>query len=353
MKLPIIVRDKLLNFTCEALGLQEPASLRLSPLRGRGSDREYYRVEIDSGVQGATRAPGMGNRRHSVIVVHYDPKRLENVYYADIGEFLRGIDLPVPQLFRHDPAQCLIVMQDLGSKDLWSFRNAAWKTRKRLYEKTLVVVHRLHTFPEKEFPSNRVALMGGFSLDLYRWEQDYFRDHFVKGFCEIQLEALFGRELERELSALATRLLDTQRSLVHRDLQSQNVMICEGEPFLIDFQGMRFGSPFYDLGSLLCDPYVNFSEQERDQLLYFYYGLAAQALDWLAFRNCFWEASTQRLMQALGAYGFLGLKRGLNAFLRHIPSGLDNLQNAAANLPSLPLLRELLERCRAAIGESE
>ena len=171
--------------------------------------------------------------------------------------------------------------------------------------------------------------MEGFGPDLYRWERDYFRDHFVRDVCGIELEPSFERELEAELSSLAERLAGTRRSLVHRDLQSQNVMIRDGEPFLIDFQGMRFGSPFYDLGSLLCDPYVNFSDSEQDELLSFYYGLSKWDLDWATFQNTFWEASAQRLMQALGAYGFLGLKKGLKAFLEHIPAGLRNLQRAA------------------------
>ncbi len=126
------------------------------------------------------------------------------------------------------------------------------------------------------------------------------------------------------------------RSLIHRDLQSQNVMIRNGEPFLIDFQGMRFGSPFYDLGSLLCDPYVNFPNGERDELLFFYYGLSKWNLDWTTFQNTFWEASAQRLMQALGAYGFLGQKKGLKAYLEHIPAGLHNLHLAASQVSSLP-----------------
>jgi len=84
----------------------------------------------------------------------------------------------------------------------------------------------------------------------------------------------FEQELEAELSALAERIGSTVRCLVHRDLQSHNVMIRDGEPLFIDFQGMRFGSPFYDLGSLLCDPYVNLSESELDELLSFYYGLS-------------------------------------------------------------------------------
>jgi hypothetical protein len=123
-------------------------------------------------------------------------------------------------------------------------------------------------------------------------------------------------------------------------------MIRERQPFLIDFQGMRFGSPFYDLGSLLCDPYVSFSDSEREELLYFYYKLGTRDLDWTSFRKTFWEASAQRLMQALGAYGFLGLKKGIKTFLDYIPHGLHNLRHAASQVASLPCLLELTRECQ-------
>jgi len=255
----------------------------------------------------------------------------------------------VPRVFRHDPANSLIVMEDLGDIDLWFLRETAWETRRALYQKTLMIVHRLHSLLESDFSSSRVRLMEGFGPDLYRWERDYFRDHFVKDVCRIESEAPFDRELEAELSSLAERLAGTRRSLVHRDLQSQNVMVRDGAPFLIDFQGMRLGSPFYDLGSLLCDPYVNFSDSERQELLFFYYGLSTWGLDWNAFRNTFWEASAQRLMQALGAYGFLGLTKGLPSFLEHIPAGLRNLHHATMEAASLPRLRELTLTCQRLI----
>jgi len=143
------------------------------------------------------------------------------------------------------------------------------------------------------------------------------------------------------------------RCLVHRDLQSQNVMIRDGEPFLIDFQGMRFGNPFYDLGSLLCDPYVDFLDREREELLSFYSGLFKGSLDQGSFWNYFWEASAQRLMQALGAYGFLGIKKGLTAFLDYIPAGLRNLRLAAAYVPYLSHLRELSLSCLQALEKKK
>ena len=330
-------RDQMIGFSREALGLSGSVSLKLSPLEGRGSDRSFFRLGWD--------------RKDSAILVHYDPKRIENTYYADIAAFLRDSGVPVPRLIRHDPNRCLIVMEDLGDTDLWSFRKTAWEIRRVLYQKTLFIVFRLHCFLEKDFPSARVKLAESFGTDLYRWERDYFRDHFVTGVCGIELKHSFESELEAELSGLAERLSGTRRSLVHRDLQSQNVMIRDGEPFLIDFQGMRFGSPFYDLGSLLCDSYVEFSDSERDELLSFYFRLSKWDLDWEAFGNTFWMASVQRLMQALGAYGFLGLKKGLKAYLEHIPAGLRNLQLAVSHVTSLPCLQEIAEACKKVLDE--
>jgi N-acetylmuramate 1-kinase len=328
--------DAMIAFAREALGLPSSTFLRLSPLTERGSERAYFRLEWGSG--------------STAILAHYDPRRSENAHYVDIAGFLVAQGIPVPQVVRHDPAACLVVMEDLGTRDLWSYREEAWETRRALYRKTLSVVHRLHSFPAADFPHGRVKLMESFGPDLYRWERDYFRDHFVSGLCGIEMEPHLFRELETELSALAGRLEGTPVCLVHRDLQSQNVMIRDGEPFLIDFQGMRLGSPFYDVGSLLYDPYVDFSDAGRLDLLSFYYDLSGWDVDWVTFQDHFWEASAQRLMQALGAYGFLGAKKGLTTFLAHVPAALDNILCATAHVSTLPRLREVAERCQSTNG---
>ena len=326
--------DDMIRFVRKALGLSETVAIQISPLEGRGSDRTFFRVKWTGG--------------DSAILIHYDPKRVENAYYADIAVFLRDIKVPVPRLILHDPTASLILMEDVGDKDLYSFDKTPWETRRILYQKTLAIIQKLHSFPENNFPSTRVRLMEGFGQDLYKWERNYFKDHFVRDVCRIELDHSFGGKLEAELSSLAEQLLATKRCLVHRDLQSQNVMVRDGEPFLIDFQGMRFGNLFYDLGSLLYDPYVNLTSKQHEELLYFYYNLSSD-LDWIVFENNFWEASAQRLMQALGAYGFLGLKKGLKTFLNHVPAGLHHLLDATSRVTSLPLLHALCLKCERAI----
>ena len=325
----------MIDFVREALGFSESVPIELLPFEGRGSDRDFYRLKW--------------SHQDLAILIHYNPRRVENRYYADIATFLRRIEVSVPRMIRHDPNRCLIVMEDLGDTDLWSLRKTPWETRRPLYEKTIAVAHRLHSFRMKDFPSSRVRIMEGFGPNLFRWERTYFRENFVSDVCSIKLDPPVWQELETELIKLAERLSGTGRCLVHRDLQSQNVMIRDEEPFLIDFQGMCFGTLFYDLGSLLCDPYVEFSENEREELLAFYYGMSRRNIDWEAFRNYFWEASAQRLMQALGAYGFLGLKKGLRAYLDHIPAGLRHLHLATTRAASLPRLRDLCAACEEAI----
>jgi len=131
------ITEDMISFCRESLGLPESVSMELSPLEGRGSDRTFFRLKW--------------NHKGSAIVVHYDPKRVENTYYAEIAAFLREIDIPVPRLIRHDRPNCLIVMEDLGDKDLWSLRETPWENRRDLYRKTLTIVRRLHSFRKRTF----------------------------------------------------------------------------------------------------------------------------------------------------------------------------------------------------------
>lgn len=329
-----LISGEAIEFVRKTLNLSEATPLETTPLGKRGSDRAFFRL-----------AWGTGD---SVVLVDYDPKRQENCYHAEIGRFLREIGVPAPLVIGHDPLNHITLMEDLGEIDLWSLRNVEEDTRKNLYQQTVAAMERLHAFPEKSFPTARVRLMSPFDAGLYRWERDYFREYFVKTVCLLELDRGVADSLEAELSGLAERLMAGPRCLVHRDLQSQNVMIKEGKPVFIDFQGMRFGSPFYDLGSFLCDPYMEFNEEERNSHLSLYYDLSGWGCNRGTFEDHFWEASTQRLMQALGAYGFLGLSKGLATFLDHIPAGLHNLEVAAGHVSTLSTLRDLLQRCRTA-----
>ncbi len=332
-----IATNEYRQFIRRALKLGGAEEVRLLLIFAGGSDRVFYRVRRGNGA--------------SFVFMHYQSSREENMHYAAIAEFLRSRGIAVPGIIGHDAARGFILMEDLGERDLWSFRGAPWEERRVLYRKTLDLVRKLHALTPGDIPGKAVPLMEAFSPDLYRWERDYFLRHFVEGICGIHLGPGDAGKLEQELAALAGRVDAAARNLIHRDLQSRNVMISGGEPALIDFQGMRFGSLLYDLGSLLYDPYVSFTDEEQLDLLSYYYRFSGQTLNWEKFQSAFREASAQRLMQALGAYGFLGVKRGLKDFLGHIPRGLDDLIDAARRSEDLPRLRDLVALCREKIAK--
>ncbi len=325
------LHNEMLQFVRGALGLGRTDTVHAMSVARGGSIRSFHRIRY-------------GNN-DSVIFMHYDRCLEENNYYAAIAAFLREIDIPVPHIMAHDPARGFIVMEDLGDKDLWSFRHDPWPAKYGYYRKTLAVAQRLHSFPAEEFPSDKVPLMEGFGPDLYRWERNYFFENFVQAVCGLKLSPSDRDKLENELKDLSDRLENIKPGLVHRDFQSQNVMICKGEPALIDFQGMRFGNSIYDLGSIIYDPYVSLTDDERMELLQYYYELRPLG-EWKEFQEKFRDVSAQRLMQALGAYGYLGLKRGLSEFLAHIPGGIANLIDATTRTMRLPLLKNLALRCK-------
>ena len=133
--------------------------------------------------------------------------------------------------------------------------------------------------------------------------------------------------------------------LVHRDFQSQNIIIRNGQAHLIDFQGMRPGLAEYDLASLFFDPYVTFSRAECEELLADYEAKRAAACNPVApdWREVFRRCGIQRLMQALGAYGFLGLVKGNKAFLDYIPSAMESLRGLTAEISELEQLSLALD----------
>ena len=146
-------------------------------------------------------------------------------------------------------------------------------------------------------------------------------------------------------AAIAEELAAKPRVLVHRDIQAQNVMILpDGRAGLIDFQGLRGGLAAYDLASLLHDPYVTLADEEQEELLAFYHALPGAAWN-EGFAREFALGAMQRLMQALGAYGNLGLNLGKKGFLAHAPVAAERLRTVARTVPEGAALAEMLERC--------
>ena len=306
----------------------------LEPIKKGGSDRSFFRVSLPD--------------KTSYIFMHYGNEVEENAYWASINSVMASLGINVPRIIIQDVSRHFMLLEDLGDVDLWSERSVPWEERRDYYFQALTQIYRLHSFDLKSVPAD-LKLSESYSPLLYKWEHEYFLENLVGEVCKIKPSSADAAKLNKELDALSERLQKIKPCLIHRDFQSQNIMIKNERPVLIDFQGMREGCLFYDLGSLICDPYVTFDDEERDELINFYYELMNPNYSRDIFVNNFWEASAQRLMQALGAYGFLGLKKNKPTFLKHINNGLTNLIIAVNQTPKLVRLKDLAIQCQTTL----
>ncbi len=165
-----------------------------------------------------------------------------------------------------------------------------------------------------------------------RWETDYFRKNFLMG--HMGLASVDLGDIDGEFHSLAKTVAAQPRILIHRDFQSQNIHLQDDGIRLVDFQGMRMGPLTYDLVSLLWDPYVALGGELRAELLDRFAASAASAgsLTSADIRAMALAAGLQRIMQALGAYGYLGHVKGKHPFLDHIPTGLAVLRELLGQL---------------------
>jgi aminoglycoside/choline kinase family phosphotransferase len=312
--------ENLIERTVSRFPRYAQGKVRIDALEKGGSDRKYYRIRVTN--------------EHSLILVRYGESREENRHYCAIAEFLAGLGIHVPEIYHHDEEERLIWMEDLGETDLWAYRAAGWETLRGLYGLTLDEMAALHIQGFAALGAAELKLQVEFNEELYAWEQGYFFENCAG--------RVFGRMEgpgadEGRLREIARQLGEKRRVLVHRDFQSQNVLIDRGEAWLIDFQGLRPGLAQYDLASLVYDPYMTLVSSEREELINGYIGKVLDAGGEIEgdFRQTLDLCAMQRLMQALGAYGYLGLVRERTAFLEHIPAALKSLGEVLERIPGL------------------
>ncbi|MFQ3577926.1 MAG: phosphotransferase [Verrucomicrobiia bacterium] len=292
-----------------------------------GSDRCFYRIGEN------------GNRR--LIVMRYGLARGENARFTTASGFLSSIGVRTPEIYAWDPEERLIWMADLGTQSLWSAREMPWEKRRLWYRDALRQAALLHRTTGSEATAYGLPVEREFDAALYQWEQGYFFEqclgrHFgVPDDVRARLQALDA------LHSIPHQLVAQEKRMIHRDLQSQNILLAGDEVVFIDFQGMRPGHPLYDVASLLLDPYVELSRAEREELFDHYASQAGPgiSLSQESFRLC----GLQRLMQALGAFAYLGHTVGKTEFLDHIPRAIARLTEIAGQLPGLHPLAELLQ----------
>lgn len=320
-------------------------------LRGLGHATPFEAVEAGSAGSGRVywrigREPGS----HILLVSH--PQDADYDRFLAVSRHLRGAGLAVPAVHGSDDAARQVVLEDLGSVLLLQqAREAGFPgdgDGEALRTAYRPVLRALADWQERGTRSMHecAALVDRvFDLGPLLWETSYFARRCAEESYGLPPERLAEPDLLAEFHRLAVRVEGHERRLMHRDFQSQNLMCRDGAIWFIDYQGARPGSRWYDLASLLWDPYVAMPMDLRRSLFDEFADLAG-----VASREEAWEqvldAALQRVMQALGAYGFLSRRKGIPWFARFLAPGVAILSETLRARGGHPALSRLVDELR-------
>jgi len=290
---------------------------RIVPLQGElgGSGRKIIRL---------------ANEKHRAIGILYGVRE-ENVAFLEFSKHFRRHGLPVPEIYAEHLTQGAYLEEDLGDTTLFEFlsRNRSGGDIApqvvEAYRKVVAVLPRFQVEAGRDLNYSVCYPISSFDRQSIAWDLNYFKYYFLRlagiPFNEQALEDDFGRLTEFLLSAPRDYFL-------YRDFQSRNIMLQNGDPFFVDYQGGRKGALQYDIASLLYDAKADLPPELRQQLLDHYLDRLSSfiKLDRAAFLQHFYPYVYIRIMQALGAYGFRGFYERKAHFLQSVPYALKNLR---------------------------
>jgi aminoglycoside/choline kinase family phosphotransferase len=267
--------------------------------------------------------------------------REENAAFLEFSRHFRKHGLPVPEIYAEDLDHGAYLEEDLGDTSLFEFlsKNRTGDTIApdvvEAYRRAIAILPRFQIEAARDLNYKVCYPRDSFDRQSIAWDLNYFKYYFLRlagiPFSEQALEDDFDR--------LTTFLLSADRDyFLYRDFQSRNIMLRDGQPFFLDYQGGRKGALQYDVASLLYDAKADLPPELRQQLLDHYLDVLGRftSVKRDAFLQHYYAYVYIRIMQALGAYGFRGFYERKAHFLQSVPYALKNLRWLQHNV-SLPI----------------
>jgi aminoglycoside/choline kinase family phosphotransferase len=290
------------------------------------------------------RLTGKGN---SAIGILYGVRE-ENAAFLEFSRHFRKYGLPVPEIYGEDLDHGAYLEEDLGDTSLFELLSANRKGDViapqvvEAYRKVIAFLPRFQIEAGRDLNYKACYPRGSFDRQSISWDLNYFKYYFLR----LAGIPFSEQALEDDFSRLTRFLLNAGRDyFLYRDFQSRNIMLRDGQPYFLDYQGGRKGALQYDVASLLYDAKADLPPELRQQLLDHYLdtvsGFADVKRD--AFLHHYYAFVYIRIMQALGAYGFRGFYERKVHFLQSVPYALQNLRWLLHNVTLPVALPTLLD----------
>ena len=318
------IMERLLNFYEAVFGAKPVSS---ESIDCAGSSRRYFRIDGVIGTIGTSRR--------------------ENEAFVYLSDYFNKHGLPVPAVSAvSDDGMCYF-QNDLGSISLYSLI-ASGHCPDCLLDKVMELLPRFHYCVDKTFDSSKCFPRPSMDVRSAMWDLNYFKYSFLRTTGIDFDEDLLENDMQ-EIAKIVSSNPDG--TLILRDFQSRNVMVCEGNPFVIDFQGARLGDGLYDVASFAWQARAGFSDSMRSRLVE-KYRKSVIALTGCEPENFYRRLDTMvlfRTLQVLGAYGFRGYFERKAQFLVSINQAVENLHGILCRLSEdfVPYFQSVLRKMAA------
>lgn len=322
--------------------------------------KNLYRTYTGHEAEEVTELPSSGsNRRYFRL---HGPQTLigvsgtsieENRAFIYMADHFRQKGLPVPEVYAQSNDQSFYLQEDLGDTLLFDAIEKGRKSsvfdesEKTLLRQTITKLPEIQFMGSDGFDFSYCYPQEEFNQRSILWDLNYFKYCFLKA-TGIEFQE---NRLEDDFLKMSDVLLRNQSAtFMYRDFQSRNVMIRDGQPWFIDFQGGRKGPVYYDVASFLWQAKAKYPEDLRQELLLDYIEALRKYMpvDEKYFLSQLRHFVLFRTLQVLGAYGFRGYFEKKPHFIQSVPFAIENLrQLLKQDYPEYPylcgLLRELTE----------
>lgn len=304
---------------------------KVIPLTGDASDRRYFRITLTG-------------EQAQVAAVHAGPIVFDSLPFAIVSRLLEAMPVRVPRILGHSDQLGVVALEDLGDVTLQThLTHATAEERVARYREAIGIIATLQRCGRELQSPKLLPYQLAFDVEKLMFELRFFVTHFLEAHRSVGLSPADRDSLEREFLAIAQELAGEPRVLCHRDYHSRNLMVHEGQLYVIDFQDARLGPDTYDLVSLLRDAYVDFPSGQVDELIARF--LATAGMESVAptdFRRRFDLMAVQRTLKALGTFGFQATSRGNASYLESVPRTLAVLRATLSAYPRFEPLHRLL-----------
>ncbi len=307
---------------------------KLTTASADASFRRYFRVHL---------------AERTLIAMDAPPPQENCEPFVRIAKLFGDAGMHVPQVLAQDLTNGFLLLSDLGDTTYLSQLNDV--TAPALYHDASQALIKLQL-------ASKSGVLPDYDDALLTREMQLFPDWYIAKHLGIHLDEKQQAVLSSTFALLNKNILSQGQVYVHRDYHARNLMVCDDNPGVLDFQDAVYGAITYDLVSLFKDAYIRWDEEKViDWLVRYWQNARKHGLpvpeDFSEFYRDFEYMGAQRHIKILGIFARLYHRDGKDGYLKDMPLVMDYLRRACERYIELkPLLRLLdtLENRQAQVG---